>query len=37
MRSGTIVESGDTDTVFAQPQHEYTKALIEAVPELPSN
>jgi len=30
MRGGTIVEQGDTAAIFAQPQHEYTRALIEA-------
>lgn len=32
MRSGQQVESGDTETVFNDPQHEYTRALLEAVP-----
>ena len=30
MKSGKIIEEGDTETVFANPQHEYTKALIAA-------
>lgn len=32
MKRGIIVESGDTDNVFHHPQHEYTKALIQAIP-----
>lgn len=30
MKDGTIVESGDGDTVYFSPQHEYTKELLEA-------
>jgi peptide/nickel transport system ATP-binding protein len=29
---GEVVESGPTEEVFARPRHEYTKALLEAVP-----
>lgn len=36
MRSGKIVEHGNTNQVFTQPSHEYTKALINAAPQLPS-
>jgi peptide/nickel transport system ATP-binding protein len=32
MYLGRIVEAGDTDEVFDNPQHPYTKALISAVP-----
>ncbi|MCP4767314.1 MAG: ABC transporter ATP-binding protein [Gammaproteobacteria bacterium] len=32
MRYGEVVESGATETVFADPQHEYTQALLAAVP-----
>ncbi|MDE2334132.1 MAG: ABC transporter ATP-binding protein [Rhodospirillales bacterium] len=32
MQRGTIVEAGRTDEIFAQPQHPYTRALIEAEP-----
>ena len=32
MQDGLIVESGDTGTIFANPQHSYTKALLDAEP-----
>lgn len=32
MRSGVVVEHGDIEAVAADPQHEYTRALIEALP-----
>jgi ABC-type microcin C transport system duplicated ATPase subunit YejF len=32
MRFGEVVEEGNTKTLFAKPQHPYTKALIEAEP-----
>ncbi|WP_417629262.1 dipeptide ABC transporter ATP-binding protein [Nocardia lasii] len=33
MLQGKIVESGPADRIFADPQHEYTRSLIAAVPE----
>ena len=35
MRAGVIVESGAADAVTTHPQHEYTRALLAATPELP--
>lgn len=34
MYSGNVVESGKTKDVFQQPQHPYTKMLIDAIPRL---
>ena len=32
MKDGEIVESGDVETVFTQPKHEYTKKLLKSLP-----
>jgi peptide/nickel transport system ATP-binding protein len=32
MHRGEIVESGETDEVFSNPRHAYTRRLIDAVP-----
>ena len=34
MRSGEIVETGSIDDIFYNPQHEYTKMLLDAVPRI---
>ncbi len=35
MQSGRIVEQGETEAVFSNPQHPYTQKLISAAPKLP--
>ncbi|WP_281718584.1 ABC transporter ATP-binding protein [Pandoraea apista] len=37
MRHGEIVEQGPAHTLLTRPSHEYTRALIAAVPALPSS
>jgi peptide/nickel transport system ATP-binding protein len=32
MYRGRLVEMGDTETVCTQPEHDYTRALLSAVP-----
>ncbi|HEY4558250.1 MAG TPA: ABC transporter ATP-binding protein [Enteractinococcus sp.] len=34
MRQGEIVEAGDTEQVYRNPTHDYTRRLLEAVPSL---
>ncbi|GAA1872994.1 ABC transporter ATP-binding protein [Brevibacterium marinum] len=34
MKAGRVVESGDASEIFYNPQHPYTKQLLEAVPHL---
>ncbi|GAA2002234.1 ABC transporter ATP-binding protein [Brevibacterium samyangense] len=34
MRKGQVVETGTAEEIFHRPQHEYTKALLNAVPHL---
>ncbi|GII31965.1 dipeptide ABC transporter ATP-binding protein [Planotetraspora mira] len=34
MRDGRVLESGDVRTVFADPQHDYTRELLAAIPRL---
>ncbi len=36
MYDGEIVESGGVDELFANPQHSYTRALLDAVPRIES-
>jgi peptide/nickel transport system ATP-binding protein len=35
MRRGKIVEQGTTESVLGNPQHAYTKALLNSIPRLP--
>lgn len=36
MRQGKIVEQGTTDSVLGNPQHAYTRALLNSIPRLPT-
>lgn len=35
MQKGKVVELGDADTIYANPQHSYTRNLINAIPQDP--
>lgn len=35
MQQGKVVEIGDPDSIYANPQHEYTRKLIAAIPKDP--
>jgi peptide/nickel transport system ATP-binding protein len=37
MYKGEIVEQGDAERVFGDPQHDYTKRLLKAVPQPPAD
>jgi peptide/nickel transport system ATP-binding protein len=37
MRSGKIVEIGDSDSIYAHPQNDYTKKLLGAIPGINTN
>jgi ABC-type glutathione transport system ATPase component len=37
MQKGKIVEIGETEAITTQPQHPYTKSLLEATPEMIGN
>lgn len=34
MKQGEVVESGDTEQIFRQPEHPYTQSLIQAIPRI---
>ena len=36
MKDGKIIERGETEAVFTQPQNRYTKTLLDAAPQLPA-
>jgi peptide/nickel transport system ATP-binding protein len=36
LRRGSVVEHGDTSVVYASPEHEYTRMLLDSVPRLDS-
>lgn len=37
MYAGKVVEEGDVETIFGDPQHPYTKGLLESVPNVDSD
>ncbi|KUG58439.1 diguanylate cyclase [Serinicoccus chungangensis] len=34
MRAGEVVETGETERLFAEPRHDYTASLVAAIPDL---
>ena len=36
LHDGEVVETGRSDDVFGDPQHDYTRKLVAAVPRLPA-
>lgn len=34
MKNGRVLESGDVERVFRHPEHEYTRALLDAIPSI---
>ena len=36
MKNGVLVEQGATADIMQNPQHEYTRALLAAVPDVPA-
>jgi peptide/nickel transport system ATP-binding protein len=36
MHRGEVVESADADTLYRDPQHPYTRALLSAIPTGPN-
>ena len=34
MQNGAIIEQGECQAIFSQPQHDYTKTLIASIPTL---
>ncbi|QEO14566.1 ABC transporter ATP-binding protein [Agromyces intestinalis] len=36
MKDGRVVESGEADAVFHRPSHQYTRALLDAIPSIAS-
>jgi peptide/nickel transport system ATP-binding protein len=35
MQAGQVVEAGDAQAIYEQPQHEYTRRLLAAIPRGP--
>ena len=36
LRDGRLVDEGSLDQLFSSPQHQYTRALLDAASELPT-